>query len=403
MKNVILITLDAMRKDVFGCYGAKTSCIPFLDSLQENCIRFSNAFSTGPYTQASFPGVLTSSYYLEYGKQKRLPSQKTLISEVLKSKGITTAAFHSNPYLSAFFGYNRGWDVFYDSMEDEVSDVYPFIRGNHINNKVAGWLGSHVKANNSSPFFLWVHYMDIHEPYVPEKEYLQQVDSSIDIDKQKMLALFKDVLLKRDVSNKQTVDLLRKLYNAKVLEVDYYLKEIFQTFKNSGILEDSVIIIGSDHGDEFDEHGGLSHDGKMYSELVGVPLFIFEQGRENAEVYQPAVSNIDIAPTIASLFGIENVESFKGSSLLPLEGYSPKACCGEGMNKRGNKEKETDRPIYYYLEENMKTIFDQGKEYWELYDLQQDPEESNNIVESSPKAEQLKGKLKNWISSHTRT
>jgi arylsulfatase A-like enzyme len=128
MKNVILITIDTLRRDVFGCYGNGASLTPFMDSLQDKCLRFDRAYATGPYTQASFPGILTSSYYLEYGKQKNLPTEKTLISEVVKREGIVTAAFHSNPFLSGFFGWNRGWDTFYDSMEDDVTDLYPFIR-----------------------------------------------------------------------------------------------------------------------------------------------------------------------------------------------------------------------------------------------------------------------------------
>jgi len=83
----------------------------------------------GPYTQASFPGILTSFYYLEYGREKKLSPKKTLISEVLKRSGITTAGFHSNPYVSDYFGWNRGWDVFYDSMEAEVSQEVPYIKG----------------------------------------------------------------------------------------------------------------------------------------------------------------------------------------------------------------------------------------------------------------------------------
>ena len=112
MKNVILFTMDTLRTDVLGCYGSKNKLTPFIDSLQDRCIRFTNMQAIGPYTQASFPGILTSSYYLEYGKRKKLSPKRTLISEVLKKSGITTAGFHSNPYVSDYFGWNRGWDVF---------------------------------------------------------------------------------------------------------------------------------------------------------------------------------------------------------------------------------------------------------------------------------------------------
>ena len=107
MKNVILLTIDTLRKDALGCYGSKNKLTPFIDSLEERCIKFTNMQATGPYTQASFPGILASSYYLEYGKEKKLSAKKTLISEALKKAGITSVAFHSNPYLCNYFGWNR--------------------------------------------------------------------------------------------------------------------------------------------------------------------------------------------------------------------------------------------------------------------------------------------------------
>ena len=136
MKNVILLTIDTLRKDVLGCYGNRSELSPFIDSIQNRCIRFTKAHSPGPYTQAAFPGILTSSYYLEYGRQKMLSEKRVLISEVLRKAGIATAGFHSNPYLSEYFGWNRGWDVFYDSMEDEVDDRVPYIKAGEINGLV---------------------------------------------------------------------------------------------------------------------------------------------------------------------------------------------------------------------------------------------------------------------------
>ena len=178
MKNVILLTIDTLRRDVLGCYGEGTFT-PFIDSVQDQCIRFYKAHSPGPYTRAAFPGILTSSYYLEYGKQKRLSGKRVLVSELLKKAGMMTAAFHSNPYLSAYFGWNRGWDVFYDSMQDEVDPKVPYIKAEKINQKVETWLSSHLSQEGHRPFFLWLHYMDVHEPYVPARKYIDMVDASI--------------------------------------------------------------------------------------------------------------------------------------------------------------------------------------------------------------------------------
>jgi len=393
MKNIILLTIDTLRKDVLGCYGNKDKLTPFIDSIQNKCIKFTNAQSTGPYTQSSFPGILTSSYYLEYGRQKKCSPKRTLISEVLKKSAITTAAFHSNPYLCDYFGWNRGWDIFYDSMQDEVSDQIPYIKGVGINHKVDQWLSSYTKNNNYSPFFLWTHYMDIHEPYIPAKEYLDKVDPLIDLSKDEMLNLFKKIILKRDISDQKIVKILKKLYDAEVRETDDYVKEFFKILGKYNVLKDSVVIITADHGDEFNEHGSLSHDGKMYSELISTPLLIYSYNRTQGEVWDKLVSNIDISPTIIYLFGLEPLKAFKGHSLLPLRNYPQKGVYGEAIGKTSSHEKETDKPIYFYQENDLKIIYREDDQSWEMYDLNRDPQELNNIIDTSAKSEDMKKKL----------
>ncbi|TKJ45757.1 hypothetical protein CEE35_02845 [Candidatus Aerophobetes bacterium Ae_b3b] len=394
MKNVILLTVDTLRKDTLGCYGNEDKLTPFIDSLQDKCIRFTKAQSIGPYTQASFPGILTSSYYLEYGRGKKLSPKRTLISEVLQKTKITTAAFHSNPYLCDFFGWNRGWDIFYDSMEADVTPEVPYVKGDGINKEVSEWLSSRVKEKEYKPFFLWLHYMDVHEPYIPEKKYVDMVDPSVNLTQDEMFTLFKNVLLKRDASDKGTVKLLKKLYDAHVREVDDYIKDFFGILERFNLLKNSLVIMTSDHGDEFNEHGGLSHDGKMYSELIDIPFLIYDYDTAKAEVCHALVSNIDIPPTIVHLFALEPVNDFEGHSLLPLEDYPKKGCFGESISKIGHKEKETDKPIYFYQEDEQKIIYRQDSNIWEMYGLKEDPKELNNIIGTSVMAREMKEKLR---------
>ena len=392
--NVILLTIDVLRKDFLGCYGNKKGLTPFVDSLQNKCIRFTKGQASGPYTQASFPGILTSSYFLEYGKPRGLSAQRTLISEPLKEAGITTAAFHSNPYMSAFLGWDRGWDVFYDSMEDEVEPRMPYVRGNIVNQKAINWLSSYYKEGTKKPFFLWLHYMDVHEPYVPEKKYVDMIDPSVNLSQDEMYSLFENILLKRDVSDLGKVELLKKLYEMHVREVDDYVKEFFGILEKFGLLQDSVIIMTNDHGDEFNEHGGLSHDDKMYSELIDIPLLIYDPSRDKGEVCDTLVSNVDIPPTIIHLFGVGPVEKFEGHSLLPLEDYPVRGCFGEAIDQRSQRGGDIEKDIYFYREQDLKVIYRANLDRWEMYDLKEDPKELNNIVETSPTAEDLKSKLK---------
>jgi arylsulfatase A-like enzyme len=396
MRNVVLLTIDTLRRDALGCYGGG-NLTPFLDSIQPQCIRFQQAHSTGPYTQAAFPGILTSSYYLDYGKQKMLSTKRVLISEVLKKAGITTAGFHSNPYLIGYLGWNRGWDVFYDSIEEEVSPRVPYVSAEEIHLKVKTWLSAYVSLGGNRPFFLWVHYMDVHEPYIPKRKYIDRVDPALHLSEEEMFRLFKEVLLKRDSSNRETVELLRKLYRAHVREVDDAVKDFFGILEKWDVLKDSWIIITTDHGDEFGEHGGLSHDGKMYSELVHVPLMIHEPEREREEACEMLVSTIDVAPTIAYLFGLDRVNAFEGHSLLPPQDYRTKGVFGEAVDKHGSQEKGEEKEVHYYREGDLKMIYRERDDSWELYDLKADPKELNNIIEASPRSEAMKERIRSRV------
>jgi arylsulfatase A-like enzyme len=391
MKNVILVTIDAIRKDVFGIYGNMKGLTPTFDSLRDKSIIFTKGQTIGPYTQASFPGILTSSYFLDYGQPKGLATERTLISEPLQEAGIVTAAFHSNPYLSEFLGWNRGWDIFYDSMDDEVEPRIPYIRGNVITQKVINWLSSYSKEWGDRPFFLWFHYMDVHEPYVPEDKYIDLVDPSITISQDEMYSLFQDVLLKRDISNTAQVSLLKRLYDVHVREVDIYFLEFLNHLKSIGILENTVLIITNDHGDEFNEHGGLSHDDKMYSELIDMPLIIYGTGE--TVTCDKLVSNVDIPPTIIHLFGLDPIANFKGHSLLPLTEYPERGVYGEAVDQHSKQGGNLDRDIYYYREQDLKVIYRANLNTWEIYDLGVDPKELDNIVNSSPEANRLKNRI----------
>lgn len=390
MNNVVLLTVDALRKDAFKDQSRFT-LTPFLDSLQDHTIQFTNAHSSGPYTQAAFPGILTSSYYLEYGRQKMLSGKRLLISEVLQKAGIETAGFHSNAYLSGFFGWNRGWDYFYDSMEEDVDEKIPYIKADALNQKIAGWL--YEQKNNQKPFFLWLHYMDVHEPYMPERKSIQALDPSIAFTEEQMFSCFTDVLLKRDISDSRRIELLKKLYLAQVIELDQAIKEFFAMLRHAGYSKDTVVIITSDHGDEFNEHGGLSHDGKMFSELIRVPLLIYDPSLGKPEGCDKLVSTVDLPPTILHLFGLEPAEQFEGHSLLPLEDYPNKGVYGEAFEKFGSRESGQEKEIYYYREDDLKIMYRETDEAWSLYDLKADPMESENIFNSCSYAAHMKEKL----------
>lgn len=193
------------------------------------------------------------------------------------------------------------------------------------------------------------------------------------------------------------MEILRKLYSGHVLEVDDALKDFFGILEKWNVLKESRVILTTDHGDEFGEHGGLSHDGKMYSELVHVPLIIYEPMKEQREMSNVLVSTIDIPPTIVYLFGLRQVNHFQGHSLLPLGDYPVRGVFGEAMDKQGSHENGEEKGIYYSREGDFKIIYRERDDSWELYNLEVDPKEMNNIIEGSPHAEAMKQNLRSRL------
>ncbi|MBN1804339.1 MAG: sulfatase [Sedimentisphaerales bacterium] len=398
MKNVVLLTIDTLRKDALGCYGSGKALTPNIDNISKSSIIFNNHISAGSYTQASFPGILSSSYFLEFGSPKKLSEKRTLISEAVKTGGFTTAAFHSNPYLSGYFGWNRGWDEFYDSMKDDVNELVPYIKGDAINQKAADWLKGYTADDQCKPFFMWLHYMDIHEPYIPPQKYIDKVGGCGDLKPEQMLDMFKNILLPRNASDSNQVELLKKLYHAHICEVDEYVGQLFNMLKDLDLLENTIVILTTDHGDEFGEHGSLSHDGKFYSELINVPLLIYDSSFGQGQKVDTIVSGVDIAPTVCHLLGTSCPENWHGQSLLPLDGYVSKGVFGEAVGKLKHRIIETDRPAHFYQQGNLRISHRSEDNSWQLYDLQADPAEKNNIVNSHPEAEVMKDKLRTQIT-----
>ena len=201
MKNAILITIDALRADHLSCLGYHRKTTPQLDEIAKHGILFKNAISNGASTPTSFRPILTSTYHSMYNDDRYLSKYRLTIQEALKRHGYSTAAFHSNPYLSGYFGYNRGFDTFVEIsdfkkgdlfkgietkgfeslfhkflfelklMKFKLKKLYKFSKGevyakaNTLNEKAIAWLKEHPEK-----FFIWLHYMDVHTPYTPPKE-----------------------------------------------------------------------------------------------------------------------------------------------------------------------------------------------------------------------------------------
>jgi len=459
VKNVILITVDCLRADHLSCYGYYRKTSPYLDELAEKGILFTQAFSNGPWTPLSFPSILTSTYPLQYSPfDYHLSPKRLMLSEVLKQNGYLTGAFHSNPYLSNFYGYNRGFDIFYDSIFTEerikVRSSFQFLTkvktklerslgqqnfiyrllyrvggeiikkepkwrkikrakrlreidekiiesASTINTKVISWL-----KDVKEPFFLWVHYMDVRMGYLPPEkclEYYTHFSSSLP-NKARIRELsekvYRTLYAAKERFSDDEIKLLIDLYDAEVRYVDEHIKLLLDNARKMRLLDETLVIITADHGDEFLEHGDIGHHSKLYDELLHVPLIIYAPELDKNIVIDDLVSLLDLAPTILDILNIKKPEQWVGESLLTLI---------EGKRTRENMGVISEALVYgrrriAYRTKKWKLIVDEGKNTYELYNLEEDPKELNNVAEEYPNlVEEFSLKIRKHILMEEKT
>lgn len=405
MTDIVLITIDSLRHDHIGCYDYKRDTSPNIDDIAERSHRFSNVFSHAGMTRASFPTILTSSYTNMYGGYERITEERTVISEVLKQEDYSTAGFHSNLFLCADFGYQRGFDTFYDSKTDPgftaklrqfvktnldqdsflygvLQNLYDateknagldvgsgYVKADEITDRSIEW----VNQTDSDDRFLWTHYMDVHHPYVPPEEYQLEFRDSPISDRQSIKLRRKMLESPDEVTRKERQDLI-DLYDAEIRFTDHEIGRLVNEVKNAWG-EDTIVLITADHGEEFHEHGQYSHN-TVHDEGIHVPLII-EDGTSGE--HDEIVGLIDLAPTIAEYAGCDIPDNFYGNSLNSL--------VTNGVWERdhiigdwGGSNGEPDR--FFYRSHDWKYIKNPDTE--QLYDLTTDPEEKNNIRDENP-------------------
>ena len=442
-KNVILITIDALRADHLNCLGYPRKTTSNLDEFAHKGALFTHAFSNAPTTRQSFPSILTSTYAAMYNdcalQDKRpLSKERMTIAEKLKEYGYSTAGFHYNAFLSSLYGYDRGFDTFEDFLGEslkirkhtfiqtmfrktlrkpgklpfvfrELGKIItrshgsrardrrvgvPYKRASVISRKALDWL----KNKQPKSFFLWLHYMDTHIPYIPPKDFTPPSINWWTLDKLQSKfsrALIYDCSI---LSNNDLVKLV-SLYDGEIEYVDHIFGLFLSELEKIGIgLDNTFFIITADHGDEFMEHGGLSHSGKLYDELIHVPLILCGPGIKRNTVVKDLVSLIDLAPTILTLLDTTKVpETFMGRSLHPIWN-AKKSTESMGIISEWTKGKRR-RVSYRTNEWKYILTLDEKDTQHELYDLQTDPKERKDLSgEEKMRCAKFKTKLTRHIS-----
>ncbi len=398
--NVIWITIDALRADGLGCYGNARPTSPFLDSIAEDGLVFENALAQSSWTLPSLASLMTSKHPPEIGMtshNSRFPDDSLRAAEIFRDKDYQTAGFVTCDFLADSRGFAEGFDTY---------EVHPQnVRADKINQRVFEWLSS---IDTEKPFFLWVHYYDVHADYNPPPPFDSAFGLSFAEKELGTTRCLQDVIKKRRSLSAEETAGVRLLYDQEINYLDNQLRLLWDRLKEKNILDNSVTAIASDHGEEFMEHGGTLHTTSLYEELVHVPLILrFPKRIPAGKRVATPVQNIDLLPTLLELCEIENSYDLRGQSLLTsFDTTQENSCCFSHLGVAEDAESFADwepsifKTLYMARKGADKIIYDPIKDDYEFYDLQRDSAETvNRYDENDPKCIELKNILTLWKDS----
>ena len=352
--NLLLVTLDTARADRLGCYGYTPARTPRLDRLAAEGIRFERAYATAPITLPSHASLFTGLYPFEHGVRNNgnfyLSDRYETLATTLKAQGYRTAAFVSAFILDRRYGLARGFDTYDDRMEGAQPQVLALEaerRGDRTALALSRWL--EAGAAEPTPFFAWLHLYDPHEPYRPPPP-------------------FREVFASRP-------------YDGEIAFDDAAVASILDKLGTTGLLDRTLVAVVADHGESLGDHGEETHSMFVYESAIRIPMILWRPGRLPAGVVvREPVRAIDLAPTLLELLGAPALKAPHARSLVPLI---------EGRSAGGSPAvyAETYLPKFYMNWAPLRTIVDERYKLIdaprpELYDLVQDPGETQNRLEA---------------------
>ncbi len=398
--NVLLISIDTLRADSLSLYGYERATSPNLDALANDSVVFTKAFSTATYTQPAMCAIMSGRfpYYhidpeVKHGffsgmnrfspnnQDLGLPQSLDTLAELLQREGYSTSGFITNGQLMKKFHMDQGFDK-YRAMFAGPPSKTPYRPAEHVVAEVIDWLDETATA----PFFLFTHFNDVHYPYLAPEDYL----SPFSFDRVPNLsdeALQKPWLGEQGLSASMA-PIMREhakgLYDTEIHYLDYWIGQMLDKLREKGVLENTIIVITSDHGEEFLEHDGTTHKGKLFDELLHVPLIIHVPGTE-ARVVDGLVQNFDVMPTILDYCNIRLPDGIDATSLRPMVSGETNSLNSYVYSNLPTRDRIVFSPQHQMIRtENRKLIYDVANpENSYLFNLIEDPSEQHNIYSES--------------------
>jgi arylsulfatase A-like enzyme len=369
--SVVFVLVDTLRADRLSAYGYERDTTPFLKQVVENGIRFDHVRAQSSWTKTSMASIWTATFPLRNGVvayDDGLPESLPVAPEVFQKAGFRTGGFFRNGWVGGNFGFGRGFDVY---IRPGPTERQATRRKSHAEHQITGTdydavaaALEFIRANKNERFFAYLHLMDVHQ-------YLYEEQS----------ALF----------GSQYGD----AYDNAIHWTDRNIGMLFKGMQDIGVLEKTLVVIASDHGEAFYEHGGEGHARNLYTEVTRVPVIISPPFNLPGGVkVEPWVRNLDIWPTVLDLLGLPAMPTAQGQSLVPAIEKSARGEAIDGaapapdyafLNRVWGRVNVASRPTVSYATDGMRLITDLcGVMDTELYDLKADPGEKTNLAAKQP-------------------
>lgn len=406
--SIVVVLVDTLRADYLGFYGFEGAVSPNLDRLAAESVVYDNCIAQSPWTKPSVASMITSLYPQVHGltnhegkywggedPERRtgiLPEQAETLAEALQRSGYATGAFVSNPWVTRAYGFAQGFEHY------DESGAIQWDRADKLILAAREWIES-LPADR--PFFAYLHFMDVHAPYdAPRADYDALAGSaSLGLGRR----LRKNQTPDRKWQNIEkrpdwaTDDLRlqqtywRTRYASGVRVMDRRITELLEFLRDSEYLDRSVLVVTSDHGEELYDNFGWSHGQNLYEHQLRVPLLIRKPGAEDGGTRVEAVVELlDLMPTLLESAGAGRVAQAQGRRL-----FSP----GATGEKRAAFATATQRQpgLFAVRTSRYKLLHDIESGDSQLFDLQEDPGELNDLSSAKP---EVVGRLKRQLEDH---
>lgn len=425
MPNVLLIVLDTVRAQSCSLYGYNRLTTPFLEKFAKTGVRFDRAISTSPWTLPSHASMFTGRFPHELFSFRLQPldDQYPTLAEVLANHGYQTSGFTANLGLTSYlYGLNRGF-IHYEDFPISAGQIIhnSYIGREVIENNLTS-IGYHQqlvrkhaptvshdflkwlsRRDKKHPFFTFLNYFDAHEPYLPPEEYALRFATKKPRGH-----------IGVDVSELSTQDIweLTSSYDGAISYVDNELELLFSELQQMGLLENTIVILTSDHGEMFGEHGLMTHGNNLYLPVLHVPLLLsFPFGIPSGKVVSELVSLRDIPSTVLDLINLKSEKIFPGDSLTRTwdKGWNTdRAKMDLVFSDVKRNDAHTDQSpvtrgrLVSLIYKNLHYINNFGDGREELYNFEDDPFEERDLASSQEGrqlAEQFRVSLEAIIKS----